>query len=258
MIELDLLAWLFLGCGAFIVGFSKTAVPVAATLAVAIFAFVLPARESTAALLVILLIGDLFAVWMYRRTVDWMTLRRLILPVLLGLAVGAVFLAFSSDTAVRRVIGGILLVLLLFTLWQRRRARQGDREGSAAQEEGSAVQQPPRTAGYAYGWLGGFTTMVANAGGPVMSMYLLSMRLPVHTFLGTAAYFFFAINLLKVPFHVGLGLLNSQTLLIALTLAPLVVLAAFAGRRVVDRISQQFFDRIVLALTAAGAINLLI
>ncbi|MGQ7788563.1 sulfite exporter TauE/SafE family protein [Nesterenkonia sp. K-15-9-6] len=244
MIDLDLLGWAMLAVGALIVGLSKTAVPGATTLAVAIFAATMPARESTAALLVLLLVGDLFAVWMYRRDVDWGTLRRLVPAVLVGLLVGAVFLGLSSDVVVRRVIGAILLALLAFTLWRRRSAADAAELG--------------RTAAYGYGWLGGFTTMVANAGGPVMSMYLLAMRLPVKTFLGTTAYFFFAVNLSKLPFQVGLGLLNLQVLAIAGMLVPLVVIGAFIGRWIAVRISQRLFDRLVLVLTAVGAVNLLL
>ncbi|GAA1188658.1 TSUP family transporter [Nesterenkonia xinjiangensis] len=244
MIDLDSLSWLLLALGALIVGLSKTALPGAATLAVAIFAATMPARESTAALLILLLVGDLFAVWMYRHDVDWATLRRLVPAVLVGLLVGVVFLGLSSDAVVRRVIGGILLALLAFTLWRRRSRTDATELG--------------RTAAYGYGWLGGFTTMVANAGGPVMSMYLLAMRLPVKAFLGTTAYFFFAVNLAKLPFQVGLGLLTLEVLTIAAVLVPLVVVAAFAGRWLATRISQRMFDRLVLVLTAVGAVNLLV
>lgn len=249
MIELDTFGWVLLGCAAMIVGLSKTALPGAATLAVALFAAVMPARESTAALLILLIVGDLFAIWMYRKTVDWGILRRLIWPVIIGVIVGTVFLGLASDGVVRRVIGGILLLLLCFTLWRRSRAARTSSRGD---------QQPGRWAGYGYGFLGGFTTMVANAGGPVMSMYLLAMRLPVATFLGTTAYFFFAVNVSKIPFHIGLGLLNWQVFTIAASLIPLVVIAAFVGRWIASRISQKLFERVVLVLTAVGSINLLI
>lgn len=262
MIELDLLGWSLLGLAALIVGFSKTALPGAGTLAVVLFAAVLPARESTAALLVILIVGDLFAIWMYRRTVDWVTLRRLIWPVIVGVAVGTVFLGVASDSMVRRVIGVILLALLVMTLWRRWRAGRSRVAGREEESDGppSSGRLPAssRAVGFGYGWLGGFTTMVANAGGPVMSLYLLAMRLPVQTFLGTTAYFFFAVNVSKVPFHLGLGLLNMQTFLTASVLIPLVVIAAFAGRWVALRIPQELFERAVLVLTAVGAVNLLI
>ncbi|GHD03929.1 sulfite exporter TauE/SafE family protein [Zhihengliuella salsuginis] len=247
MIELDVLGWVVLGFGALLAGFAKTALPGAGTLCVALFAAVLPARESTGALLVLLIVGDLFAVWMYRNDVDWRTLRRLVPGVLAGMVVGAVFLGASTDDVVRRVIGAILLALLGFALWQRRERARAD-----------AVPSPSRAAGYGYGTLGGFTTMVANAGGPVMSLYLLSMRLPVKAFLGTAAYFFFVVNLAKLPFQIGLGLLDAHIFAIAVSLVPLVVAGAFAGRWLASRIPQKVFEVAVLVLTALGAVNLLI
>ncbi|WP_022873652.1 sulfite exporter TauE/SafE family protein [Nesterenkonia alba] len=243
MLGLDLTAWVLLCCGALIVGISKTALPGAGTLAVAVFAAAMPARESTATLLILLLVGDLFAVWMYRRDVDWGILRRLLWPVVAGVVLGTLFLGVSGDDVVRRVIAVILLALLGVTLWRRR-------------QESSAP--PGRMGGYAYGSLGGFTTMVANAGGPVMSMYLLAMQLPVKAFLGTAAYFFFAVNLSKLPFHAGLGLLNTTTLTIAVVLIPLVVITALIGRMIAERIPQKLFDRAVLVLTAVGALYLLV
>jgi len=108
-----------------------------------------------------------------------------------------------------------------------------------------------------YGTLGGFTTMVANAGGPVMSMYFLATRTPVQVFLGTSAWFFAIINLVKIPFLAGLGLFEGHVLLMDAVLAPLVVLGALAGIRLAKRMNQVLFDRIVIVLTIAGAVYLL-
>jgi uncharacterized membrane protein YfcA len=115
-----------------------------------------------------------------------------------------------------------------------------------------------RLASGAYGTLGGFTTMVANAGGPVMSLYFLATRLPVMTFLGTAAWFFFVVNLTKVPFMVALGLVSPASLLLDLVLVPGVVVGALAGRRLAPHIPQALFDRLIIALTVVAAGYLLL
>ena len=93
-----------LAVAASLVGLSKTALPGAGTITVAVFAAVLPARESTGALLVLLILGDLFAVRTYHAHADWRTLRRMVPAVLVGVAVGTVFLALADDAGVRRVI----------------------------------------------------------------------------------------------------------------------------------------------------------
>ena len=184
---------ILLAGAALLVGISKTALPGIVTLPVAVFAAVPPAKESTAALLLLLIFGDVFAVLTYRQHTQWRALLGLAPTVLFGLAIGAVFLTLADNSGVRRAIGAILLVVVAFALWQRRSARD-----SPAKEPGALR--------YFYGTLGGFTTMVANAGGPVMSMYFLAARFPVKEFLGTAAWFFAIINLSKVPVSVGLGL----------------------------------------------------
>ncbi|WP_442574592.1 sulfite exporter TauE/SafE family protein [Microbacterium sp. F51-2R] len=246
MVELTPLMWSVLALGALVVGLSKTALPGGGTLAVALFAAVLPARTSTATLLVLLIVGDALALLMYRRHADWKTLARLAPAVVAGLIVGAVFLALANDDWVRRTIGVILLVVVAVTFWLRRRTA-----GS------SALGQGGRAASIGYGTLGGFTTMVANAGGPVMSMYFLASRFEVKAFLGTAAWFFAIVNIAKLPFAVGLGLLDAHTLLIDLVLVPAVLLGGLAGRLLADRMNQAVFERVVYALTIVAAVYLL-
>ncbi len=110
---------------------------------------------------------------------------------------------------------------------------------------------------HVFGPLGGFTTMIANAAGPVMSLYFIASRLPVQAILGTAAWFFFVVNLIKLPFSVGLGLITPASLLLDLVLVPALVAGALIGRAVARRISLPWFERIVLLLTLASGVNLL-
>lgn len=242
MIALEPGAWALLGLAALIAGLGKTALPGSSTIAVVILASVLPARTSTAAMLLLFIVGDVFALIAYRRHADWRTLLRLAPAVVAGLLVGAVFLALSTDGIVRRTIGVILLAMVVLTLWRRRR---------------ESIPASGRTAAAGYGTLAGFTTMVANSGGPVMSMYFLATRTPVKVFLGTSAWFFAIVNLTKVPFLAGIGLLTPEVLLLDLTLAPMVVIGALIGIRLAKRMPQRLFDRLVIALTIAGSVYLL-
>ncbi|WP_136051850.1 sulfite exporter TauE/SafE family protein [Microbacterium sp. K36] len=249
MTALDPWAWAALGVAAVVIGISKTALPGGSILAIALFAAVLPARTSTAATLLLLMVGDVFALIAYRRHAHWPTLLRLAPAVVAGLLLGFAFLALTGDGVVRRAIGVILLLMIAVTLW--RRWRQARAEQEAATRGGALL------AGV-YGTLGGFTTMVANAGGPVMSMYFLATRTPVQVFLGTSAWFFAIINVIKVPFLAGIGLFTGPVLLTDAILAPLVVLGALVGLRVARRLDQRLFDRIVIVLTILGAVYLLL
>lgn len=248
MTDLSVWAWIALGLAAVITGLSKAAVPGGATLAVVLFAALLPARTSTAAMLLLFIVGDVFALIAYRRHAHWPTLLRLAPAVIAGLLAGFVFLALADDGIVRRAVGVILLLMIAITLWRRWRQ---DRADAPPPVHGGLVLSST------YGALGGFTTMVANAGGPVMSMYFLATRAQVQVFLGTSAWFFAIVNLVKVPFLAGLGLFTPHVLLMDLALAPLVVAGALVGLRIAKRIPQRLFDRLVIVLTVVGAAYLL-
>lgn len=246
MPDLAWFAWALLALGALVVGLSKTAVPGAGTIAAALFAAVLPARESTGTLLVLLIVADLFAVTMYRRHADWRTLLRLAPAVVVGILLGVVFLAFASDLWVKRTIGVILLAVIAITLLRRRMQREVSSEGTR------------RVAAATYGTLGGFTTMVANAAGPVMSMYFLAARFEVKAFLGTAAWFFAIVNLFKLPFSIAIGIVTVPGLLLDLVLVPVVVAGALVGRRLAGRMPQKVFEKVVIVFTVVGAVYLLV
>jgi len=245
MPDLSVLAWALLAVAAVTIGISKTAIPGSSTVAVAIFAAVLPPKQSTGTILLLLIVADVFAVLAYHAHANWKALLRLTPAVLVGLLAGAGFLFLADDDTVRIVIGVILLAVIGFTLarrWLRRTAEQGG---------------PHRVASAVYGGLGGFTTMVANAAGPVMSMYFLAARFPVKEFLGTAAWFYAIVNLVKVPFSAGLGLITVPGLLIDLVLVPAVVGGALWGRWLADRLDQVLFERLVIGFTIVGGVYLI-
>ncbi|GAA3504904.1 sulfite exporter TauE/SafE family protein [Streptomyces prasinosporus] len=248
----DLGGWQFaaLALAALLVGFSKTAVSGANTVSLAVFAAVLPARASTGVLLPILIAGDVLAVLAYRRHAHWPTLWRLFPAVAAGVVVGTVFLMRADDGLVRTSIGVILLLMAGVTVWRRR---------AGAEEEPDAVTtRAGRAKARSYGVLGGFTTMVANAGGPVMSLYLLSAGFRKMGFLGTSAFFFLIVNTSKLPFSVGLGLIDAESLLLDAALVLFVVPGALLGKWAVSRINQRLFEHLVVAATVAGGLQLLV
>jgi uncharacterized membrane protein YfcA len=110
----------------------------------------------------------------------------------------------------------------------------------------------------AIGMLAGFTTLVANAAGPLMAIYLLAMRLPKLEYVGTAAIFFCLLNLFKLPFMVNLGLITSASVEFNLLLAPLVLAGALLGRWLLRHINQRVFEELILALSAIAGLLLLL
>jgi len=243
---LDAGQWAWACLGALLVGVSKTGVAGLGVLSVAIFASILPARESVGVALVVLLAGDVMAVAVYRRDASWPHLARLFPATAVGIVVGAWTLGRLPEPMLRVLIGAILALLVVAHWWRGRRTTASD-----------TVALPPWVA-VTTGLLAGFTTMIANAAGPLMILYLLAMRLPKLQFLGTTAWFFLVVNAFKVPFSYNLGLISSASLLLSLRLIPVTVLGALGGRWLIHRINQHVFETLALVLTLIAAVRLLL
>ena len=238
-------AYVVLAMAALVVGVSKTSVGGAAALAVVVFAIVLPAKASTGTILPLLIAGDLVAVSLYRCHADWGIIRRLLPWMLVGLIAGVGFLSIADDTVMRRTIGALLLVFLLVPWIGGRLGVQGP---TAHHPVGAALA----------GAAAGFCTMTANAAGPVMAIYLVLMRVQKMVFLGSNAWLFLIINVIKVPFSGALGLIDGESLRLDLTLIPWVLVGCFIGTRLIGRLHQRQFEHITLVLAAVSAFVLLV
>jgi uncharacterized membrane protein YfcA len=242
--HLELWQWALGALGALLVGLSKTGIPGLGILNVAIFALAFPARESVGLVLLILICGDIVAVSTYRRDASWPHLLRLFPWAAAGVVAGYFTLGRVDDLQMRRLIGAILLSLVVFQYIRSRRS---------SAPEGQSQPARPWLAPLA-GITAGFTTMVANAAGPVMMLYLLAMRLPKIVFIGTAAWYFLLLNLFKAPFSASLGLINPASLGVAIWLGPFAAVGALIGRSIVKHLNQRVFELITLGLTFFAAL----
>ena len=243
--QLGWLEWGLLALGALVAGSSKGGLPGINIMAVVLFAQVLPAKVATGALLPLLIAADLVAVVLFRKSANWRELWRIFPSAALGVICGALLLGQIDDLVVKRLLGVIILVLCALQFWR-----------SSNSQAGLALVQHPIAAGLA-GIVAGFTTLIANAAGPIMALYLLAMRLPKNEFVGTTAWFFFIINLFKLPFILGLGLVNIQSLELNLYLIPVVWLGIFIGYLTMQKLNQQVFNNIALVLALLGGLRLL-
>ena len=234
-----------LGAGAaLLIGFSKTGMPGAAIPAVALMAeaFRENTRLSIGAMLPVLLLGDLFALAYYRRHANWDRLQELFPYVAIGMIPGYLVLWLVESDPLRVLIGAIILGLLGLQI--------------ARQRFGWEKMPDRRWFITTTGVLAGFGTAVGNAAGPVMSIYLISKRMDKQEFLGTAAWFFFIVNLSKIPFFLGLGMITPATLSLDALLVPVVVVGAIVGVLVLKRIPQAVFNAIVLSLAGVAAVRM--
>jgi uncharacterized protein len=246
-VDLENWQWALLATGAFITGLSKTGIAGLGVLAVALFANALPARNSTGALLPLLICADFFGVAFFRKHAEWPQLWKLFPWVVFGILSGCFALSKFSNAEAQRSIGSILLAMVALQFWRR---RQPDDLASRLPHAGWFVALT--------GIVAGFATMTANAAGPLMVLYLLAIGLPKLALVGTGAWFFLLVNVFKVPFSLHLGLITTGSLRMdALLFLPMVP-GALLGPVLLKRINQKAFEMMVLVFTILAAIRLLL
>lgn len=238
---------------AFVVGLSKTAIPGGGLLMVPLVATVVEGRLIAGASLPLLLVADVFAVSWYRHHTRWDLLRPIAGWVGVGFAGGTVFYVIvgSSVRPIDLTIGSTILLMVgiqLWRMWRRRPARPATSAESAM-----------------YGAAGGFTTFVSNSAGPVINTYLVGLGLGKDALVGTSAWFYFAVNLAKIPLYLALGAIGDggpfftgESLLWDLAVVPGVAAGVFLGRWALPRISQHAFVVLVLVLSAIGGLRLVV
>lgn len=239
-------SWLLMGLAALIIGVAKTSFGGLGAVSVALLAFVMPTKESTAAALLLLIVGDIVAVLRYRSNADWGLLKGVLPSVVPGLLLGTAFIWAVDDLVLRRSIGWLLLASVLLQLGLTLHRRN-------VPPTPDTGQRPPRALTVGAGVAAGFTTMAANAAGPVMALYLQLSRVNKMRFLGTSAWFYFIVNLSKTPLSAALGLFTPRVLTTAATLVPVVLVGTVLGMVVVRRVGQRAFDILTLLASALAA-----
>jgi uncharacterized membrane protein YfcA len=238
-------AWLFLGLAAFGIGITKSGFSGVSLVHVLIFAYVFGAKASTGIVLPMLIAGDAIAMLMFGQHADWRYVRRMMPPAVIGVLIAWSIMDILDESYYRPTIGCIILGLAIMQL-----ARMFQEEW---------FTHVPHSWLYAWtmGVLVGITTMLANAAGPVFGLFLVAIGLPKKEFIGTAAWFFLLLNVIKIPFSWNLGLIRSDTLALNIALLPMIWLGLKTGGHIVHRIPQKWFEVVIIALSTLAALQLL-
>jgi uncharacterized membrane protein YfcA len=201
-------------------------------------------KESTGILLPILLVGDVFAVAYYRQHAMWNAIKRLLLWAGIGLLIGAVVVNFVSDRQFKTIIGLSVLVCVGLMIF--------------IEVKGDRFAVPEKAWFFAMaGILSGFTTMIGNAAGPIMSLYLVAMGYRKNNFLGTYSWFFLIINAIKVPLQVLLWHnITWSNAAMAAIMIPAVALGAVLGALLVKKINEKLFRYLVIGMTFIAAVRM--
>lgn len=227
-----------------LIGMSKVGLNNAGMIAVPILAILFGGRNSSGIMLPILIMADVFGVSYYHRHAQWSHLKKLVPFAVVGVILGTALGGSIDDQLFRLIMGIIIFLSLGIMFWLEKKG-------------GDEIPENRWFAG-ATGILGGITTMIGNLAGSVMAIYLLAMRMPKNQFIGTAAWFFLVINVIKIPFHVFVWeTISTNTFLLDLILLPAIGLGAFLGLQIVRRIPEKVYRYFIIAMTAVGAVVML-
>ncbi len=238
--------WCLFAVAALIIGMSKSGVPGLGILNVAIFQILLDAKDAVGFGLPLLVAGDLCSLLIYRRDPDWKQVSRLVPWAVVGVILGWLALGALEGNWARVSISLLIAAMLgLHILRQKYPKLMSD------------ALPHHYAAAATIGVIAAFVSTLANAAGPIMILYLLSMRLPKLAFMGTSVYFFTFLNLFKLPFLYHEGLVNFGSLEANLKLLPFVLAGSVAGFLFAKKISQNWFERVAFWLTAAAVVYML-
>ena len=244
--------WLLAVLAAFCIGFSKSGFAGSGLITIVIMAQLFGPLESTGILLPMLLCGDVLSVIVFHQHARWKHISQMLLPTAIGIVI-AFFLVWwltkmlpaNATRSFGPVIGWIVLAMVALQAFRKLRP--------------ALFENVPHARWFAYsmGVWSGITTMLANAAGPVMSLYFLAIALPKYELVGTSAWFFLMVNSFKVPFSVLLGLIHGSSLLLNALLVPAIALGIFAGQGLIRRIPQQLFEMLLLVFAALASLRLI-
>jgi len=237
-------AWALAFTAALVIGLSKAGIKGIAIVNVTLMALAFEAKESTGLVVPLLVFGDIFAVIYYNRHTQWSYIIRFLPWMIFGILLG-VFIGNDLDEKTFKI--GMAIIILgsvaMMYWWDRRKSK--------------AVPTHWAFSGFV-GTIAGITTMIGNLGGAFSNIYFLAMRLPKNQFIGTAAWLFLIINVLKLPLHIFVwGTITTDTLIFNLKLIPGIISGIILGIRLVKFIKDDFYRKMILVLTALGALLIL-
>lgn len=243
--SLNLFQWAILSVTALSIGMSKTGVQGMMLLVVPYMAMAFGAKESTGVILPMLCMADILAVVYYKRIADWKVVAKLLPTAILGFFVAIFVDKLIPANEFRQLMGWTLVMALAVMIWSElcgKENRWMNKWWYAA----------------VFGLLGGFTTMIGNAAGPVMSVYLLSMRKEKMEYIGINAWFFLVVNFLKIPLQVFVwDNITWDTFSLNLVMLPVIGVGAWLGIYIVKMFPEKAFRRFIQLVTILSVVMML-
>jgi uncharacterized protein len=245
--EFSAVEWVLAVVAALFCGIGKAGLAGLGMLNVLIMARLVPGQASSGVVLPMLIAADILAVSIFgRQHVDWRAIGRLMVPMLAGVVVGWRLMPLIPARAFGAVIGWMVLAMVMLQVLRLTTPRFD--------------QHLPHSPIFAWivGIAAGLATMIANAAGPISTIYFLILGFAKREFIATMAWLFLVVNILKIPFSAQQGLITPSSLALNALLLPAIAAGFFLGRLMIERLPQKPFERFVLVLTVISALRLIL
>ncbi|WP_435314046.1 sulfite exporter TauE/SafE family protein [Cellulophaga fucicola] len=243
--DISTTAWVLAFTAAFVMGVSKSGLKGISIIVVTLMALAFGTKASTGLLVPLLVIGDIFAVIYYSKHTQWKYIIKFLPWMITGILIGVIVGKDLPEATFKYCMGAIILLTVIMMLWWD-------------QKKSKNVPTHWAFAG-SMGLLAGITTMIGNLAGSFSNIYFLAMRLPKKQFIGTAAWLFLITNIFKLPFHFFVWkTITADTLLLNLKLLPGIFIGFIAGTFLVKHIKDKYYRKMILILTAIGALLILV
>ena len=228
-----------------LIGFSKAGLGGAVgSLTTPLLSLIFPAKVVIGFLLPLLIAADMFTVYHYWKEWDWRNLKSLIPGALCGIVIGALFIDRVSDVQLKRAIGAVVVLFVLYHFL---------RPGSREQSHG----RPHLFTGLVTGLAAGFVSTIAHSAGVIVAIYLLAQNLPKRVYVATMVLFFTGLNLAKVIPYLSIGLITPETLKSGLLFVLFIPIGIRLGLWINRRLSQAAFINVIYVLVFLTALQLL-
>ncbi len=236
----------------FMIGLSKSGIPGINVLSVPLFAMILPPRGSVGVMLPMLMFGDLAALTIYWRYVQWRHVKPFIVAGFVGVALATLLVSGVKEVHFQPIIGVLVIVTIMLYLFAERK-----RELQSHGVDEPYRERPRLGSAYGYGFATGAISALANAGAPMMTLYLLGTRMGRNAFLATAVVMAMSINWIKVPFFAANGMITADTLKLNLVAMPVIVIGEIAGVWIAKRLPHGAFKKVILTVAFIAALKLI-
>lgn len=242
--ELELVQWLWVIFAALLIGVSKTGISGLLTLVIPILAAVFGGKASTGIILPMLIVGDVFALFYYKHNAKREDILKLLPWTFMGLIFGLIIGGYINDEQFKSLIALSVLLCLFLLIYFEKKSDQ--------------LKIPDKTWLHAsVGILSGFTSMIGNAAGPIFSVYLLAKGVDKVNFLGMTAWFFFIVNVTKLPMQVFIWHnITVQTFVLTGIMIPFIGIGAVFGAFIIKRINEKAFRYLIIVMTAIVSVKL--